>query len=312
MNSPEKNFCKMWGNFFSTIFYPPVLFFILCTFGLLIANYFIKDNKIIASIISALMVLSGGLAGAYFRKRWEELTEKPHLVTKGKMAIRNLKLLVKDIAYYESRIKCYIDRIKNDDQNNNNTRFVQYLEEIIDWCKLLQEVCLTSIENWEDIIPEVKDLTSRIGTLFELRIEEDKLKNQVVILSKKLEESEEEKTNIVGEKQQLVGEKQQLTEQLSKKEEQIAKIEKQVQELKQSINSSVGGLTTNVATLGTSGHYGINYLADSDIGYNVLTTKRICRYCKKEYISGGLGLLSDLDNICQECRIVGPALGGGS
>jgi hypothetical protein len=66
LNNSEKSFCNRWKNFFSVIFDAPVLFFFLCTGGLACANYFIKDNKIITAILSALMGLSGGMTGAFF------------------------------------------------------------------------------------------------------------------------------------------------------------------------------------------------------------------------------------------------------
>jgi flagellar biosynthesis chaperone FliJ len=250
-------------------------------------------------------VISGGLAGAYFRKRWEELTEKPHLVAKGKMAIRNLKLLLSNINFYESRLKCYIERLKNKDQNN--IRFIEYLEEIIDWCKSLQEVCLTSIENWEDIIPEAANVISQIGTFSELRIVENNLKTQIDILTTQLKESEEEKGKTAEDKEKL-------SEELKTRETELRQITKQVQEFRKEIRSGIlGGLTANVATLGTSG----SYVSPMD-NYGALPLEqramsKICKLCNKPYYTSGILSFID-DNICGECKKQGKGISliGGS
>lgn len=291
MNNSEKNLRTQWCNFLSTVLHPPVIIFLSCTVGLLYANYFIKDNKTITILLSVLMIFSSGLVGTFIRKRWEELAEKPHLLAKGKMAVRNLRLLSNNIGYYELRLRKYIDRVDNNELSKE--RALEYFEEIIDWCLSLREICWTSIENWEDIIPDVKDLTSKIGKLFDLGIREEELKNQITSVSKRLEEAEKAQDETKGEKDQLL-------KQLSEKEEASRLVGKQVQELRQSIRSSVGGLA-----LGTSGYSGYNALTKyGNIAY--------CEYCKKEFY---YPLGPTAAPICDECgRLgkVGKALGGGS
>ncbi len=291
MNTSERNFWNRWLNFFSVIFDAPVLFFFLCTSGLACANYLIKDNKIITAILSALMGLSGGITGAFFRKRWEELTEKPHLVAKGKMAIRNLKLLLSNINYYESRLITYIDRLRANDPVD--TRFVEYLEEVIDWCKSLQEVCLTSIENWEDIIPEASNLISMIGTFSELRITENNLKGQVALLTEQLYKAEKEKDETAEDKQNL-------SEKLREKEEELSQVTKQVQDLRKNIKSGVlAGITTSTTTVGTSATS--TTLPYVTLYGTIAPTKYICQYCKKEFTTTlPFNMLSS--PICDECR----------
>jgi len=157
----------------------------------------------------------------------------------------------------------------------------------------LREICLTSIENWEDIIPEVKDLTSKIGTLFDLRVSEEELKNQISLLSKRLEQSEQAKGKSAEEKDALV-------KLLREKEEEVKIVERNVKELRQSIRVGVGGLA-----FGISGYSGYNPLSKfGNLGY--------CEYCKKEF-SYPMG--DTVAPICDECgRLgkVGKALGGGS
>lgn len=289
----DRSLKTQWRHFLSTIFYPPVIVFLAGTIILLISSYF-TDNKLITALISALMITSAAIFGSFIRKRWEELTEKPHLLAKAKMAVRNLRLLSNNIGYYELRLRKYINRIDNNDLSKE--RALEYFEEFIDWCLSLREICLTSIENWEDIIPEVKDLTSNIGKLFDLRISEEELKNQIASLSKRLYEAEKEQDETQEEKGQLL-------KQLSEKEEEVKLVGKQVKELRQSIQSSVGGLAL------TSGYSGINYLGAMLSGME----KRNCKYCGKEYTPKGYGLLS-IDNICEECasKGKGPPLSGGS
>lgn len=291
MNSSEKKFRNRWKNFFSTLFDAPVLFFFLCTAGLVSANYLIKDNKIITAILSAFMVLFGGITGALFRKRWEELTEKPHLVAKGRMAIRNLKLLLSNITYYESRLVIYIDRLKAHDPVD--TRFVEYLEEIIDWCKSLQEVCLTSIENWEDIIPEASNLISMIGTFSELRATENNLKGQIEVLTDQLHETEKEKDKTFEDKEKLA-------EQLKVKEEELSKVTEQVQDLRRNIKSGVlAGIATSTTTVGTSATS--TSLPFGTLYGTIAPTKCICQYCKKEFVTT-LPFNALSSPICDECR----------
>jgi hypothetical protein len=309
LNNSEKSFCNRWKNFFSVIFDAPVLFFFLCTGGLACANYFIKDNNIITAILSALMVLSGGITGAFFRKRWEELTEKPHLVAKGKMAIRNLKLLLSQIIYYESRLIIYIDRLKLVDPPD--IRFIEYLEEIIDWCKLLQEVCLTSIENWEDIIPEASNLISMIGTFSELRITENNLKAQINLLTAQLSEVEKEKDETAEGKQQL-------EEELRNKEHELGKVTEQVQDLRKEIKRGVlGGITTTSTTLGTStfGMSGLGMSPGSSgfspqgaLGLNPSALISTCQYCNKVF-SPSIGSVLLGKSVCDDCRRQGKGLG---
>ena len=61
---------------------------------------------------------------------------------------------------------------------------VKNFEEVIEKSIIIEEEVLSSMENWTDIIPEVADLKSLIGTVSQFKERETELEKELISLQK--------------------------------------------------------------------------------------------------------------------------------
>jgi len=61
---------------------------------------------------------------------------------------------------------------------------VSNFEEVIEKSIIIEEEVLSSMENWTDIIPEVADLKSLIGTVSQFKERETELEKELISLQK--------------------------------------------------------------------------------------------------------------------------------
>lgn len=284
MNDSEKSLYNQWLNFIFTIFHPPVIIFLICSLGLLYVNYSFQGDKKITALLSALMIFSAGLLGTFIRKRWEILTEKPHLVAKGKMAIRNLRQILSNVVYLERKIKGNIPKVEKNEMDIKSMS--QILDNIIDICKVIQEECKTSIENWADIIDEA-DITKMTADIITIRGE--------------IEEKEREIEQLQLEKEETEGEKNKL---LEEKERELEDLRRQLHAIQSTTRKGIlGGISTDISSLGTSGYPGL-------YGYVSHQLVRKCTNCGKELHKSGNVLLDLTPSICEDCKKQQNILGG--
>lgn len=131
-----------WATFARIVLSPGIVLLILATLGLLwILQYTPKGMSsppLIAAALTLIISLLSALAGSLITNRWNKITETGVLVTRGKSAIRGLKLLLLNLGALESRVKVHIERLdKSEDQGNIKSLVCQNFEDVVDRCNTL-------------------------------------------------------------------------------------------------------------------------------------------------------------------------------
>lgn len=191
-----------WAAFLGVLFSPIILFLIVANVGfvaLLLANPTISPP--IEAFITVVIALVAGLTGAMIDRRWNEINESSILVTRGKSAIRGLKLLSNNITSLQKRVGIYLSRMG--ELSENNITISMTYEEIIGQCQQLLREALNAIEEWQDIIPEVANIYSKIEFINEMQDNKDTLEKRIESLNSELEKTKEqtseERTKLLGE-----------------------------------------------------------------------------------------------------------------
>ncbi len=228
------NIKRQWSSFFVIILHPLILVLLFSCYILFsfssqpqITN---GDNtetgiKLYQLSVLVLSVLTG-IIGGIITKKWDELKGGGILVTRGKSAIRGLKLLLNNISAFERRVKIYLRKLSDD--NENYDLILSNYEEMIDKCNSLQEEAVNAIEEWQDIIPEA-NIKTQIGQISSLKRDQCILEEKIVILSSEGEGKEQE---------------------LKDKEDELEKIKEKLREKENYIGSTVlSGIQTTGAVL---------------------------------------------------------------
>lgn len=164
------NLLKQWSLFLAALLAPGVVVFGLAAIALLWISISREGSEALGptgtAVVTVLIALSSALAGGVLARRWDDLAETGILVTRGKSAIRGLRILLLDIGQLELRVAGFLSKVSAEDQEAElfKTRY----EELIGWCARLQEGVVNSIEEWTDIIPQA-DVKTQIGQLSEMR-----------------------------------------------------------------------------------------------------------------------------------------------
>jgi gas vesicle protein len=194
---------KSWTTFFNIVLDPWNLMLLIATAALFVVSV-LQDRSgenasaVSLALLKVLLTLSSVILGGRITKQWMDRTESGILVVRGKVAIRNLKLLMHNVAELGTRVRVFISSMKEHPKSLRVITTRNY-EEIILKCDSLAEETVNSIENWTDIIPEagirteIGELSKLRGQLNERMIELGQLKKEI---KETKTESEEEKANL--------------------------------------------------------------------------------------------------------------------
>ena len=185
------NWKEEWKTFLNALFDPWMILLAILTIGLAFAQERATDP----SVKTALLVLIGlfsGVIGSRYEKRASEAAGEKLLVARGRTAVRGLIVLVGQIQALEKRVQEYLTRSTSEEYEGEiNSEVVKtYLEEVIFACVGLEEETLSSVEDWQDIIPEA-DIHTQIGVITELKAEAASSHQELESLRKKQAKDEE-------------------------------------------------------------------------------------------------------------------------
>jgi rubrerythrin len=216
-SSTEKweEFKNAWGDFIRILFSPSVLILILATIGLIIGNQTQENNPFFSKTITFIISIFSGIVGALIAKKWIEINEAGILVTRGKSAIRGLKLLLLNINSLEQRVNVHLNRLIEKDPHSEIAK--HNYEEIIEKCNSLEEEALNAVEEWEDIIPEA-NIKTKIGVISRLKGERGNLEEEIEKLKKQKEESDEVSEELTKELEEKENELVEVKDELKSKE----------------------------------------------------------------------------------------------
>lgn len=171
-----KDFVKKWQGFICAIIDPWLI--IICTLTVFLSIMINKlsltstvnnsasittnsvNNQIIV-LLTVLISIFSAIAGSIIEKNIRKYQGEDTLITRGKVSIRSLKLILGNLYSFGRRI--------------NSQKIDESIQKLsdLDVCEritILQEEVLSSIENWTDIIPEA-DVKSQIGVITSLQEE---------------------------------------------------------------------------------------------------------------------------------------------
>lgn len=187
---------ERWRAFRTAVLDPWAVLLAALTVGLALAVVQLENPPAVWALTVMLSVVAG-IFGGLVTSRWNVIAEEGPAVTRGKVAVRSLKLLLANIDSLEQRVSTYLERWRDAERKERLSDEVveTYLEEVIRSCGALVEGALSSIENWTDIIPEA-DIRTQIGVISSLKEERAELTQHLDRLMHEFEEvkgrSEEE------------------------------------------------------------------------------------------------------------------------
>lgn len=188
-----------WKTFIIIILDPWVLFLLLAT-GLSIYFSSKTEAKEIQALLNFVISIFSGLLWGVLANKFSQLTEIQVLVARGKGAIRWLKLILLNINHLVKRTQGYIKTLSVEEKDYK--LIVSNFEEVIEKSIIIEEEVLSSMENWTDIIPEVADLKSLIGTVSQFKERETELEKELISLQKETWEQNTQKEQELREKEQ--------------------------------------------------------------------------------------------------------------
>jgi len=236
-----KTLKEKWASFVLIIADPwnILLFVITLVFfvALLLENIFEKNIPgPFIWLLYFMLSFSSAVLGGRCLKLWTDQTQSGILAVRGKTAIRNLQLLLRNIMELRTRVEKFQQRDLNKPKIQKAIIENNY-EEIISKCASLGEETVNSIENWTDIIPEAS-VRTQIGELSRLQAD----------LNEKIKDRKELMAVVKKTKSQSVEEKTSLKKEIQEKETEIAQLRSQIfsQQTKFgpvfSIDPSIGGI----------------------------------------------------------------------
>lgn len=306
-------FWRDWSNFFRTIINPYVIV-------LSIIIWFLKDyeiniindeNRFIATIFSSFALT---ILGGIITHKWIEVSGKSILEARGQGAVRSLNRLIKNLRSLRLRNMTYLKRI----QEKLNKEVVKtYIEETIGKCVNLEQSVFHAIDNWTDILPELK---KQIKDLEKLKVIDVELNTKEI----DLQEKENININLKSKIKKLTGssnetkiEKERLEKELESerriakklKEEKNQLIEERKQKAKSLLASdlSIGTNLSSSLDLNITGTP-INLAGQVPIDSSTIAwDPKRCKICEKPYFD--YNLMAVDFGYCEEHRHLGGVSG---
>jgi hypothetical protein len=162
-----KTLKEQWSAFCKVMFGPFNLILLLSLWGLFHISGK-PDSGVSPDVMFVLITVAAAVLGGRIAQQWAEVNDQGIVEARGRAAVRNLKVLLRNIAALESRLREFRKDEKQIKDNPDVTS--RNYDEAIGRCGLLEEEAVNSIENWTDIVPEA-DIKTQIGRISELQAE---------------------------------------------------------------------------------------------------------------------------------------------
>lgn len=132
----------------------------LALFAIMVAMYAlgVAELKGAVGVLSqTVLALASGVLGGRIANNLAELNAVLVLRARGTVAVRGLKLLLRNIQAIEHRVRIFQEEGTKPDFKSEVA--VARLDETLEMVRVLQEEAVSSIENWTDIVPEAQSST---------------------------------------------------------------------------------------------------------------------------------------------------------
>lgn len=264
-------FKQKWINFLKAIGAPIPLFSIFGAVILIIVSIVYKDKtefSILTTLIGSIFI---GIAGAFIKGGYDELSGESILIKKGQSAIRNLSSISQQITQIQNWITAFIKRSEISKRE---------LEEINRHLGTTALNISSGLADWIDIVPELRQ-TGEV------------VKNYENLIKAYIDELLKNKKELIA-----AGENKELKEQLEKK---IKELEGNVKSLRAQSNVFSSGVTISPSVSPSASYVG------SVVGAPLTVSqlfKKTCSLCGKAYEDdwNDNRLTITLDDICPDCK----------
>jgi uncharacterized membrane protein YhaH (DUF805 family) len=284
-----------WSAFFAVILSPWVVTCLVLTSFLIFLGMRLGTTvpTLVNAILTIFVALSSSVLGALIWDRWVKKNETGILVTRGKSAIRGLKLLLTNIALVERRVEDYQSRLSQRDVPDPSKELIAATyEELVIRCRQLQEEAVNAIEEWQDIVPEAATLTTQIGVITDLQQQSARLAREIQELHVSLSAADAQKG---ASREEIV----QLEKKLIEKEAELRSVNRKLQEKWVSGYDFLG--TTQPGRSYLTGTVNFGQITGSYLpGVGIYSQNKTCRTCGKEFENSLTGILQH--DQCPACR----------
>lgn len=221
-----------WLTFVSAVLDPWVVVLLAVAIGLLVCELLYEPGTVIGAVLTILVSIFAGVAGAIMAKRWSDITERGVAMVRGESAIRSLTLLLNNVASLRNRLGEYMKRLPQEEHDKEVLKAC--FEEAIGRCSIMEQESINSIEDWADIIrkAEVRPIIATIRQI------ETKMGEQ----AEHIEDLQRELETVKGESEEQKEQAERLRKEKQEAERELAKTRRELQDTKdRSILSGLSG-----------------------------------------------------------------------
>jgi hypothetical protein len=200
-------------------------------------------NPGLNNLLSLMIAIFGGIVGSQLFERWKQINEQSALAVKGRSAVRSLNLVLRRVTELE-RLVSEHETIQKAEKQAAKAIVPAALAELRRSANSIAMQVVGAIEEWEDIVPEAKDLQTRIDIFAETQ-------QQLLRSEEKVENLHAELTQILAESSQEIEEGR---AQISILERRVNSAEKERDRLRAELaqqRSSFGTVSPTINTLGS-------------------------------------------------------------
>ena len=270
-----KSLKQKWGKFLCVVLSPGTVLFFLLTVISLITAFVYKENTLFATLLSILGSIFAGFGGGFIRDDYNQLITENVLEKKGRSAVRNLEAIREQITQLRGWIKSFRDHVGKEGK--------KALDETERHLSTIMFNTIAGVEDWVDVVPELKAEEERVATISE---------KQQEVLQAYVEE-------LLANKKELVVSKDEGR--VTELKKRITDLEEQIKDIRKHRASWSGG--TMVNSSGVS--LGSASLGSRPLGVGVGVTQT-CSRCGRLFSSSQSGF--SVSPLCSDCWLNG---GGG-
>lgn len=268
-----------WKCFSNVAFDPYVLIFFGLTVGSVILSVIFKDEIKFSTLLTVISSILGGVFGGYFLHEYNKMSEGGVLKKKGKSAIRNLEMINIQLKTLEKLVAEFVKNSEDEKKNRD-------LEEVNRHISTTKLNIISSIEDWEDVVPGLKKyLEDKRLINKEYSKREKSMFLELLKSREELIKSENEEKN------------KEIKERIEELEDQIREVQKERSSLNSNLNVANMSAFINdepITLGGNSNYFDLN--------------KKVCVECGKEFdsyephSSGNIHIMDDSSEKCPDCR----------
>lgn len=271
----NSKFCSNWGAMLSIIFSPGFFISVVITCVSLYLSVFYKTNVPFSNTMTIIGSIFGSISGAFFKDGYDKVSGKNILEKKGRSALRNLRGIGTQLRNIENWVIEFSKRTKK--QEDKRT-----LDEINRHITTIDLNISAGVEDWVDIVPELKEKTEKAAEL------DKKYKD---LLQSYVYELVEKRQELVKSKDEKRG------EEIKKK---ITDLEKQIKDVRKerpmaTYSGGIGYVSSEPL---------LNSRRHDTVFASALDSSRRCISCGKNFIPDYSSNMYSIEDTmyCPECR----------